>query len=579
MLFGLLVSSIGYLVAEETPCLNASNATDCESDPLFPDFSTLEPEYEVLDYTNNVIFDATLPVKLLSNNTDNLFIFGTDLPVFSAIVTCSQGQYTLSVESVDAPICLNCPAGTYSQSTTATECLSCPDGKYSLDTASACESCAYGMYPPSSSTSACSYCLPGEYTTEYPTPTCTSCPAGTFRLMRSAPVATVPAYASWLPIEFTWSGETWTFTGRYYQVYPDKHQYPVYYSATGWNGLQQGCAFWMTTSWAFMYHTGSVGVNGANCAVGLSGYKAGFWGSDVSLKAILLQSTNVVWCAACPAGKYSLPSATVCISCPPGTHGSFTAERRYPPKKFTSASVTSAITVLGQSVFMQDVTLDTAGIAYGSGTYSLYKSNGQNTYVPSQLVDFTSNSAYWGGSYSSTGAFVGTARYIISGYYGDWAMMRLPTPILLTRYIFKRWTDTSEIRMPGIWKCYGSNNGVNFEEIPGGSQDTRITSLTNGAYEKILVQLPAKTYTWYAWAVKQLYGDFTTMVIGEIEVYGKEPFSGGSCMSCGAGKYSTVVSALTPSVCIPCGECSTNGFFRSGCGGAAAGTCARCINT
>ena len=122
------------------------------------------------------------------------------LIISSASAACSLGQY-------DDNGCLDCAAGTYSNTTDATSCATCPTGTYSLAAASACTDCGTGTtqydlstgnvnsascdtgcqagYSWSDSGSACTICSAGTYTANvtesnnlWSSHACTSCPTG-----------------------------------------------------------------------------------------------------------------------------------------------------------------------------------------------------------------------------------------------------------------------------------------------------------------------------------------------------------------------------------------------------------------
>jgi hypothetical protein len=52
-------------------------------------------------------------------------------------------------------------------------------------------------------------------------------------------------------------------------------------------------------------------------------------------------------------------------------------------------------------------------------------------------------------------------NFIKSDYLGDWMIIKFPYSIILTKYNFVA-RVTQPTRAPGEWKCYGSNDGINF---------------------------------------------------------------------------------------------------------------------
>ena len=71
------------------------------------------------------------------------------------------------------------------------------------------------------------------------------------------------------------------------------------------------------------------------------------------------------------------------------------------------------------------------------------------------------------------------SNYIVSGYTGDWIIVKLPYQIILSRFRFYA-RPTSISRSPGLWKCYGSNDGINFTEITEASNIT--TTISSSVY-------------------------------------------------------------------------------------------------
>jgi hypothetical protein len=127
---------------------------------------------------------------------------------------------------------------------------------------------------------------------------------------------------------------------------------------------------------------------------------------------------------------------------------------------------------------------------------------------------------------TSTGLYTGTDKYIINGYYGDWIIIKLPNPIVLSKFIF--WARPGLInRSPGLWKCYGSNDGINYEERP--EAYINVISLTqssyvNNKYEKQTNNI-TKPYLYIGFVVRRLadIGATSDMVnFNEIRLYGRE---------------------------------------------------------
>lgn len=209
-----------------------------------------------------------------------------------------------------------------------------------------------------------------------------------------------------------------------------------------------------------------------------------------------------------------------------------TTERQYPPKAFNSFTEPISVSYLGQSVFKETITLTTDDITYGSGTYEIYSSSVYVGLSINKVLLFNYNlgdsaGTGWGNALynTSTGLYTGT-KYIIDGYYGDWIIIKLPNAIVLSKFIF--WARPGLInRSPGLWKCYGSNDGINYEEIPEASNS--ITSLTQSSYVNNIYQKQTnnitKSYLYIGFVVRRLadIGATSDMLnFNEIRLYGRE---------------------------------------------------------
>jgi hypothetical protein len=147
-----------------------------------------------------------------------------------------------------------------------------------------------------------------------------------------------------------------------------------------------------------------------------------------------------------------------------------------------------------------------------------YITNDNTSYFKSFQYDTTIN--------ANNGYYLTTDRYILSGYYGDWIIIKIPYPIYLRKY---RIYNTSSFvgRSPSLFKIYGSSDGSTYEEITIASNDT--TALTTsdyllGYYEKI-VDYFVKTYTHFGIVVKKIIGNNINshlLNINEFQIYGRE---------------------------------------------------------
>jgi hypothetical protein len=208
-----------------------------------------------------------------------------------------------------------------------------------------------------------------------------------------------------------------------------------------------------------------------------------------------------------------------------------TDERPYPPKQYNSFTEPTLVSYLGQLAVRETITLTTANISYGSGTYEIHSSSiygqGLNRNL---LFNYVLNETGSGWAYDvysrTTGLYLYTNKYIIDGYYGDWVIIKLPSPIILTKFTF--WARSGLInRSPGLWRCYGSNDDINYEEIPNASNDVislTTSSYVNNIYEKV-VNNNTKSYLYYGFVVRKLADIGTTsdmLNFNELRLFGRE---------------------------------------------------------
>ena len=210
----------------------------------------------------------------------------------------------------------------------------------------------------------------------------------------------------------------------------------------------------------------------------------------------------------------------------------YTAERQYPSKLYTTTTQQDTVSLLGKLVYHQTLYLNNQTIAYGSGIYEVYSSSSYDTpTTKDRLFNFntteTTTSPRWAISLynSGTGNYQGD-NSIVSGYFGDWIILKLPQPILLTRYRIYQRSDFLT-KAPAEWKVYGSNDGITFTEITEASQTTRLTSYTGGYYEKSLNPSFTTLYQYIGYTFKSLLSTSgqTDLSFSELQIFGKEIIS------------------------------------------------------
>ena len=221
----------------------------------------------------------------------------------------------------------------------------------------------------------------------------------------------------------------------------------------------------------------------------------------------------------------------------------YTPVRQYPPKQYDSAvgeiTTTSEFTgIVPTTYYKGSITIDPYANGYGIGTYTLYSSStwiGQEGFSEKKgLFDFTlyaNTPTFKLLNYEYiTGAFKFNNSYIINGYYGDWVIIKLPNPIILSKFIFFAATNVVS-RAPSLWKCYGSNDGITFTEILQASNSNSLTPLTSLDYPSPSLKYEKNIsnfnipYLYIAFTFNKLVGgDYDSYVLnfGEIQLFGKE---------------------------------------------------------
>jgi len=205
----------------------------------------------------------------------------------------------------------------------------------------------------------------------------------------------------------------------------------------------------------------------------------------------------------------------------------YTSERQYPPKLYDSSSTETTITFLNKTVYYESITVNSYINGYMIGNYNLYSSTSYSSANSKKLL-FNYNTvetagAHWALSQYTIGGLYNSTNYILSNYLGDWVIIQLPNPIILTRFRFySRATYTN--RAPAEWKCYGSIDGITFTEITEGHNLTKLsaTDYASGYYEKTLASTFTTPYLYIGWCVNKLAGDDYIMNFIELQIFGKE---------------------------------------------------------
>jgi hypothetical protein len=235
-------------------------------------------------------------------------------------------------------------------------------------------------------------------------------------------------------------------------------------------------------------------------------------GGDTSIQFIKNNTSNIITAYGGSQGGQGVNPANNTSYRPYGLGGNYGyVPNQYPPIKFTTAtSETTTTSVLGKTSYTQTLSLS-SNIFYGGGNYIIYSSSTYNAFYKSLLFEYTDSSFdnpgchFESGLYNYNGVYTG-ANFIISGYTGDWIIIKFPKPISLSHYdVFAR--RGVLYRAPAEWKFYASNDGINFIEIVDGSQATRLTTTDYNSYfcyTKIVNSLTR--YSYYGMCINKLAG-------------------------------------------------------------------------
>lgn len=279
-------------------------------------------------------------------------------------------------------------------------------------------------------------------------------------------------------------------------------------------------------------------------------------------------------CTLCPAGMY-------------GTLGADSSIRTYPPKVFDSKTAEVPTTFLGRPAYNQNITLNSIGISYGSGQYSLYFSSvfTATNYPKSNLFDSSYSPAYWQPSaYNQAGIFNTTyvnTTYISSDYMGEWFVVQLPYQIRLTGYCFKG--GAMALFHPGEFKMYGSTDGISFSEIPQASVMDKITIYSYSSSQTCFLKTVTPTsnpFLCLGFTVNKLTvgsPSFLNLRLTEFIIYGTEFLDlwtlPDRCASCPTGTYSTVLGASSSLNCTNCNA----GTYSTVMGAPSVDNCSACV--
>jgi alpha-tubulin suppressor-like RCC1 family protein len=161
---------------------------------------------------------------------------------------------------------------------------------------------------------------------------------------------------------------------------------------------------------------------------------------------------------------------------------------------------------------------------YGSGLYTVSYSSFTASFEPFRCFNDTStpnNEGRWAANNYTSGSYTNTLN-LVSGYNGDWLVIKLPVSIKLKRFDIEQ-ISTALNRAPKNFRLYGSTNGSSWTLLVD-KQNTTYTSLFYSHTD--MSQYPSATdqyYNHFGLVVNTLVGNTeTTLSFDEFFIYGIE---------------------------------------------------------
>jgi alpha-tubulin suppressor-like RCC1 family protein len=161
---------------------------------------------------------------------------------------------------------------------------------------------------------------------------------------------------------------------------------------------------------------------------------------------------------------------------------------------------------------------------YGSGLYTVSYSSFTASFEPFRCFNDTTtpnNEGRWAANNYTSGSYTNTSN-LVSGYNGDWLVIKLPISIKLKRFDIEQ-ISTALDRAPKNFRLYGSTNGSSWSLLVD-KQNTTYTSLFYTHTD--MSQYPSATdqyYNHFGLVVNTLVGSTeTTLSFDEFFIYGIE---------------------------------------------------------
>jgi hypothetical protein len=173
---------------------------------------------------------------------------------------------------------------------------------------------------------------------------------------------------------------------------------------------------------------------------------------------------------------------------------------------------------------VRNFTSDTAiisGQLYGNGTYIVSASTffiGEETF----RVFNGTNSGWTQSTAKYDGSPAGTYTGLLSlgGFTGEWIKVQFPVSIKLTRYIIEASSIGGVNRAPSVYKIFGSNNNIDWEQVVYKSVPLVSSNYISNKYEEKVSS--NNYYRFFALVIGKNMGLDSWLSIGEWYIYGKE---------------------------------------------------------
>jgi|LakMenEpi03Aug12_release.lakeMendotaPanAssembly.Ray.scaffolds.fasta_scaffold10760_1 hypothetical protein len=170
--------------------------------------------------------------------------------------------------------------------------------------------------------------------------------------------------------------------------------------------------------------------------------------------------------------------------------------------------------------FTTDTTI-VSGQPYGNGTYIVSASTffiGEETF----RVFNGTNSGWTQSTAKYDGSPAGTYTGLLSlgGFTGEWIKVQFPVSIKLTRYIIEASSIGGVNRAPSVYKIFGSNNNIDWEQVVYKSVPLVSADYISSKYEEKVSS--NNYYRFFALVIGKNMGLDSWLGIGEWYIYGKE---------------------------------------------------------